>query len=57
MIRDQDMWRVTRILNTKTTRRREASFVERYRNTRYDTGIVPASTPPKARSRLRSLLS
>ena len=57
MIRDQEMWRVTDMLNAPTARRRRSvSFVERYRSTPYDTGLVPASTPRPVRSRLRSLL-
>jgi hypothetical protein len=57
MIRDQEMWRVTDMLNAPTARRRRSvSFVERYRSTPYDTGLVPAPIPLTVRSRLRSLL-
>ena len=57
MIRDQEMWRVTDMLNAPTARRRRrVSFAERYRSTPYDTGFVTASNPPTVRGRIRSLL-
>ena len=56
-IRDQEMWRVTRILNTPTSGRRKATFVERYADTPYRTGSVPAPPASTVRRRFRSLLS
>ena len=57
MIRDEEMRRVRRVLNTRPPRRRSASYSERYHNTPRDTGIGLAPTPPTVRSRLKSLLS
>jgi hypothetical protein len=55
-IRDQEMWRVTRILNTPTTERRKTTYVERYADTPFGTGRAKARTTSTARRRFRSLL-